>query len=234
MKKQICHLVRRRLIDLEDGTLSPPVRTEIAAHLESCAACQRYAAGNRQVRQVLGGLAGRAASPALSNVLLVLASREALRKRKTSSWAARMASFVDDLALDFNNLIRPMALPMAGGSMASAAVFLMLLGMVSPFQVHASSGHDVPTVLFTEAKFKGMVGVDFRSADIIVDLVIDEQGRVVDYEIAGGILAQDASIRRSIEHILLYTEFEPALAFGQPVRGRVRLSFRADPIDVRG
>lgn len=233
MTKQICRLVRSRLGDLEDGALSPAARTDMAAHLKSCQACRGYVLAAEQTKQRLKRLPQRTAAPALSTALRVLASREAFRRRETSSVGTRLMSWLKDLSFTFDNLVRPMALPMAGGSMTSAAVFLMLLGMVSPFQVHASSGADVPTVLFTEARFKGMVGVDFSSDSIVVDLVIDEQGRVVDYEIAGA-LAQDAAIRRSVAHILLYTEFEPALAFGQPVRGRVRLSFRADPIVVRG
>ena len=79
-----------------------------------------------------------------------------------------------------------------------------------------------------------MTPLEFTGAEVTVDLVIDEQGRVVDYDFAGGQQAYTPAVRRTIENILLFSEFIPATASGHKVSGKVRVSFRRSAIEVRG
>ena len=47
-------------------------------------------------------------------------------------------------------------------------------------------------------------------------------------------ILQSPGIRRNIESSLLFTKFTPATTFGQPMSGKIRLSFRNSSINVKG
>ncbi len=55
-------------------------------------------------------------------------------------------------------------------------------------------------------------------------------GEVYDYRIVSG--PTDAATRSQVENLLLFSRFEPARFFGQPVRGLAVLSFSG--VSVRG
>jgi hypothetical protein len=130
--------------------------------------------------------------------------------------------------------MRPLALPAAGG--LCSAVFLFSTLLVPTFQASFAmdnSPGDVPTMLSTEPTLKFMAPVAFFSGDAVVDLKIDQQGRIANYSIVGAPETSD-KLRRSIENSLLFTEFWPATQFGRPIPGSIRISFRSSHIDVRG
>jgi len=58
---------------------------------------------------------------------------------------------------------------------------------------------------------------------IIVEASVDERGRVYDYKIVSG--AADFAVRSQVANQLLSSIFQPASAFGVPVRGRVVVTF---------
>jgi hypothetical protein len=58
---------------------------------------------------------------------------------------------------------------------------------------------------------------------------------MIDYTVLSGAGAlANTTTRRRLEAALLFTEFTPATAFGQPMAGKLRLSLRNSRIDVRG
>jgi hypothetical protein len=59
---------------------------------------------------------------------------------------------------------------------------------------------------------------------------VNGSGRVYDYQIVSG--PNDARTRSQVENQLLFSIFEPARFFGQPVRGLVVLSFSG--VSVQG
>jgi hypothetical protein len=90
-------------------------------------------------------------------------------------------------------------------------------------------------MLTTQAAVKLTAPVSFDDAgDVIVDVGIDGDGRMIDYKIVSGSYPNDEALRRSIAGVLLLTRFTPATSFGQPVEGRLRLSLRSSHIDVKG
>ena len=93
---------------------------------------------------------------------------------------------------------------------------------------------DVPTMLTTEPTLKFMAPVAFFNGDAVVDLKIDDQGRIINYSILGAPGPASDQLRHSIENSLLFTEFWPATNFGRPIAGTIRISFRSSHIDVRG
>jgi hypothetical protein len=76
----------------------------------------------------------------------------------------------------------------------------------------------------------------YGADDVIVDVMVDGVGRVVDFTIVSGDDSNDDALRHSIGAVLLLTEFHPATTLGRPVAGRVRLSLSASHsyIDVKG
>jgi hypothetical protein len=70
---------------------------------------------------------------------------------------------------------------------------------------------------------------------VVLDIFVDEHGRVIDYSFPQGYGdLKTSALRRKMEHSLLFTQFTPATAFGQPTAGWVRISFRRSEIDVQG
>jgi len=59
---------------------------------------------------------------------------------------------------------------------------------------------------------------------------VNGDGRVYDYRIVSG--PTDPATRSQVENMLLYSVFEPARFFGQPVRGLAVISFSG--VSVRG
>jgi hypothetical protein len=65
---------------------------------------------------------------------------------------------------------------------------------------------------------------------VVVEAYINGQGEVYDYRIVSGPV--DDTTRAQVENLLLWSHFEPARFFGQPVRGLAVLSFSG--VSVRG
>jgi hypothetical protein len=63
-----------------------------------------------------------------------------------------------------------------------------------------------------------------------VEASVDAAGRVYDFSIVAG--PQDDAVRTQIANQLLGSVFQPASAFGVPIRGRVVVTFSG--ISVRG
>jgi hypothetical protein len=65
---------------------------------------------------------------------------------------------------------------------------------------------------------------------VIVEAYVNSAGRVYDYRIISG--PDDTASRAEIENLLLFSVFEPARVFGEPVRGVAVLSFSG--VSVQG
>ena len=68
------------------------------------------------------------------------------------------------------------------------------------------------------------------SMPVVVEAYVNGQGEVYDYRIVSGPV--DDVTRSQVENLLLWSHFEPARFFGQPVRGLAVLSFSG--VSVRG
>ena len=178
---------------------------------------------DESLSQALRALPRRVPPAALTSSLRVLASREQRRRVYGSGNA-----YLDRLRLFSHNLMRPLALPFAGGVFSTIVLFSMWL--VPMYPVRGSNTTDVPTVLNTAAAVKLTLPIAASAGDVVVDVTVDGDGRMIDYQIVSG----DPSLRRGIESVLLATVFTPATSFGQPVEGRIRLLLHSSHIDVKG
>jgi hypothetical protein len=191
--------------------------------------------GLGRVQRAMRTPPARPVDRALSAKLSVLASREAARRRRQVDFRARIHDTVEHFALFLNNLMRPLALPAAGGLASAVLLFLAVMpnfqGIMSGEQVN-----DVPTVLSTQALLKSTLFESVSAPDYIeVELLVDEQGRVIDYELPKGLThIEREQMRRVIGNSLLFSHFDPPTIFGTPTLGWVRLKFCRTQMDVRG
>ncbi|MGE5568593.1 MAG: hypothetical protein ACM3S5_06090 [Rhodospirillales bacterium] len=165
----------------------------------------------------------------LTSALRVMASRE---RNRRLAFNHPFRYFADRFQLWMDNLMRPLALPFAGGFLSAMLLFGMLVPSFS-FSFH-QFGDDVPIALFTEPTVKMQSPFGYPDEDLALEVLVDGQGRVIDYTIMEGPdLPKNSAIRRVIENSLLYTEFTPATAFGQPTYGKAQVKFTRTLVNVK-
>jgi len=186
----------------------------------------------RELRRALRSLPSRQPSIDLRMRLRVLASKESSRRRSRTSARELARTWFTDFRLYVNNLMRPLAIPTAGGFVSA----LLLFGVLAPSLATpgAVPGTDVPTVLYTEASVRSFIPLGFHNEDLTVEVTIDGEGRVIDYSIPSELTKKNPTLHRSIQNYLLFTQFTPVRNFGQPVKAKVRISFQSSRIEVRG
>lgn len=231
-----CNTVQRSLSSYCDNRLSPGERRAIALHLENCRACAASAERLFELRGALRTLPRLTPPSELNTSLRVLASRERVRRFSRTGAGAFVNYWTSRARLWADDMLRPVALPIAGGLISA----LILFGVLAPTLFYAppasASISDIPIWLSTEASFASMGPYGFADDDIVVvDLTLDPQGRMMDYSTpTGQAWVNDPKIRRAVENALLFTKFTPGTTFGQPAAARVRITFRRSEIDVRG
>jgi len=159
----------------------------------------------------------------------VAVSQERARSRRSLLQRCRLA---------WDNTIGPFVLQAAAG-FASAVLLLgtvtVLVGMFTrPEKAH---GVDEPLGMATAPHFLYLSSavssndqIRDVSAPVMVEAYINSEGQVYDYRIVSG--PSDDKTRAQVENLLLWSHFEPARFFGQPVRGLAVLSFSG--VSVRG
>lgn len=201
----------------------------VLQHLAACQGCTTRFEQLTRVHEAVGKLPVAAPPPHLTSMLRVMASQERNRR------LVRMhpfQHFADRYHLWVENLMRPLALPLAGGLISA----MLLFGTIIPtFAFHRNlSGADVPVALFTEPTVKAQNSLGLPDDDLVVEVILDGQGRVIDYTIIQGpSLASNSELRRAIENKLLFMEFTPATAFGVSTRGKLYLSFSRTHVTVK-
>jgi len=163
--------------------------------------------------------------------LRIAASRERVRLMRRSSLKAWLGSIDERMSLFFQNLMKPFAVPVVGG-LASAVILFAALAPNLIVQRHMSG--DVPSTLATSPILQSSMSFGLSEQDIVVDLIIDDQGRVVDYSLPDTKTVVDPELLRGLQETLLYTKFVPAKLFGQPASGRTRITLRRSQLDVKG
>ncbi|HZY62247.1 MAG TPA: zf-HC2 domain-containing protein [Edaphobacter sp.] len=210
-----------------DSAISGHQMQQIAHHLEYCSTCQEEFNALRTTQQSLAML-GTAKAPAdLGMKLRIAISHE--RAAMKSSWK-------DAFGLKWENTLRPLLVQVSAGFAGSVVLLgsiALLLGMfAAPEPVMAN---DEPLGVFTTPHYL-YSAVDPRPIlsvhdnPVVVEAYINENGRVYDYNILSGPV--DAKVQNQVVDQLVMSVFQPARAFGAPVRGRVLLTFSG--ISVRG
>jgi hypothetical protein len=214
-----------------DRALSPAESGAVASHLGTCADCQARLAQTEAVRRNLQRLPTPRGNQDLRLKLQVVASRERQRRQLGLAsplwWWDRVRSAAYEAA-------KPFAVPAFGGFLAAMLLFAAIMPNI--FVPIRNFENDVPTGLSTVASVRYMAPIGIAPSDLLIELTVDEQGRMIDYAVveSGTDLMKDPSFRRQLESTLLMTEFTPATKFGEPATGKLRLWLRAGQITIRG
>jgi hypothetical protein len=239
MNRKPCAEIQARFSSYLDGAVSGQEMLGMSRHIDGhddgsdgskiagCEDCARELAAWRLTQDAVSSL-GPAKAPAdLALKLRVAISHEHAR---------RESRLLDRLSLAWDNAIRPFVVQVSAG-LAGTVVLggsaLLLLGMVAaPRPVLAN---DEPLGALTQPHYlystvsPGDI-VTARDTTIVVEASVDAAGRVYDFTIVSG--PQDEAVRTQVADQLLGSVFQPASAFGVPIRGRVVVTF--DGISVHG
>ena len=141
------------------------------------------------------------------------------------SLSARMDYWASRARLSFDNLMRPLALPFAGGALMALVTFSVLVpslsfphnfGDQSWFKPAIPESDYVPGVVHGAVVVRS--DIEVPEGVNAVELTIDEQGKVRDYSVARGYLSPDL---QSI--IMLPPPFQPATVLGLPIPSKVKV-----------
>lgn len=228
-----CQDVKSNLSAFVDGHVVESERQMVLAHLRACLDCRVRCEQLTAVRDSLHAVSPKRMPPMLAMSLRVAASREAARRRRYQGVLGRVRAWGGNFAFHASQLMRPLAVPAAGGLVS--AVFLFTMVLTTYQGIVRAHVDDVPTILATGANVMSSLDLNVGADNIVVDIYVDEAGRVIDYTFPEGYSALNTSAtRRALENSLLFTRFQPATSFGQPVSGWVRVSMRRSAIDVKG
>jgi hypothetical protein len=228
----ICWTTERKLTAYVEDAVSDSERQQVRSHLRNCSKCSAKVESQRAMRSSLRALPRLAPPSELSIQLRVLASRERAIDRTPGSFWRRCIGRTE---LFFINLMKPLALPAAGGLCSAVLFFTMLVPTLWNFR--KSMVEDVPLrdlIGATAPTVTSMAPIGFEYGNAEVDLRIDGQGRIINYSIVDGSGRAPDTLRRSIENTLLFTTFKPATSDGVPIPSTLRLSFQSSRIDVKG
>jgi anti-sigma factor RsiW len=223
-----CKEMQERFSEYLDGCSNGREMQQIAAHLDECRNCAQEWESLRQIQTDLAAL-GPVPEPA--DLLLrvrVAVSQERARSRQSifSAWS-----------LAWKNTVGPFLLNASAG-LASAVlllgtVTLLVTMFTQPESAQANTDEPLgdPTAprLIHMSTDAGSTGAAVAE-QVVVEAYVNDAGEVYDFRIVSG--PNDAATRRQVENMLLFSVFEPARFFGQPVRGLAVLSFSG--VSVRG
>jgi hypothetical protein len=203
-------------------------------HLAVCPQCAARARRLQEARTALRRLPTVVPPAHLLTSLRVMASRERVRRLEGPGLAAVLSAWIARTRFQIGGLMRPFALPTAGGLASTVMLFALLApSFATPA---ASPTEDVPTVLSTAATFLGIGPFGYSGDDITLELTVDSRGRVVGYSSPKGEREwlKDPAVRRNVENMLMFAAFTPGTTFGRPAAGKVTIKLSRSYIDVRG
>jgi hypothetical protein len=222
-----CSTVRSQFSDYLDGNLTGVAMQSVAGHLGICSKCSREFGQWRGLQQSLAML-----GPARPPVDLGLRIRVALSQELAKTPRNAMACW----KVYWQNSVAPFLLQASAGLASSLVLVGTMTFLIGAFAAQPASARDEPVGMATGPHFlystvEGNAGtVSDKGGPVTVEVYVDSQGRVYDYDIVSG--PSDMATRAELETLLLSSRFEPAQWFGQPVRGVALLSFAG--VSVQG
>lgn len=221
--------MHERISSLLDGMVTGEEREEVLTHLNACRACSAQLKSFESLRAGLRKLDRPRIPAGLAVQLRVLASHERVRQLARTSFPARIRYWANRVKLGFDNLMRPVALPIAGGVLSALLLFSVLVPNLS-FRHDRSIEPPLSLSSDPDGRIVDWSGVLPRLESVnaategdgtVVELIIDAQGRVADYSVRQGQLTP------AMQNIILFSKFTPAMFFYQPAWGKIRVVFPA-------
>lgn len=228
-----CREVGRHLAGYLDGAMSARRHAVVHAHLTDCSSCRSDLEAYSRLARVLADAAPVAPPADLATRIRISASRTQGQSASSRLWG-RIAVF-------FDNILRPLAVPATGGLLTAAFAFAFLVQSLIVGIPMGNIPNDLPTDLVQPARLESLApfpvpgivasGNASGAGVLTVEATLNASGQVAGYTILAG--PNDETIRHAIDQILIFSRFQPELMFGRPTPGgRVVLSF--SEIRVRG
>jgi len=228
MEDFTCKSVRQSLWDYVAGVLDEVDSHGVRYHLQACRECELRRVEVRSMRTGLRHLPVAQAPSMLDTRLRVTASRERARHVRLRDFHARFQDFRRRFQVSFDNLLKPFAVPAAGGILASFLCFGVILGNLYVAPVWEN---DLPIGVSTDVSIDELSPFDCGRKDVLVKLSVDSEGHVTDYELQPDKHASPEEMQE-IGNLVLYSTFNPAVRSGRRVSSK-RLFFLSH-ISVRG
>ncbi len=220
-----CELLREKFSSYLDGRVTGVEMAAIDEHLQACTGCEREFAEWRSVQTALGEL-GPARVPERLQAML----RSAIA---TERELGTHLSFSERIVRVWHTGLGEASTRLAGG-LAAAVILLggagqFLASNTPVFANDDNMAHLVaPRYLYSQVPPRPLeTGHD---VPVLVQVKVDERGRVYDYSIVAG--PTDSRVRTRVEENLLASVFRPATVFGVPVSGEVVMTYSG--VSVRG
>jgi hypothetical protein len=239
MNRKPCTEIQARFSLYLDGAISGQEMLEISRHIDGyeagtedarvagCQDCADELAAWRLTQDAVSSL-GTAKAPAdLALKLRVAISHEHAR---------RESRLLDRLSLAWDNVVQPFVVKLSAGLAGTVVLggsILLLFGMVAAPQPVLANDEPLGALTAPHYLYSTVSPGDIVTAHdttIVVEASVDAAGRVYDFTIVSG--PQDEAVRTQVADQLLGSVFQPASAFGVPIRGRVVVTF--DGISVHG
>jgi hypothetical protein len=236
-----CESVQERVSLFLDSMLIEGEQAEIAVHLKSCTRCQAHLQSFTKMRAALRSLDRPPIPAVVAMQLRVLASHERMRQLSRASLPSRLRYWTERMELLFENLMRPVALPFAGGVLSAMLLFGMLvpnLSFVHNFRddlllatssdpegrlVESLPSDGSPTWWWTGTSPEprlGSVSASGAPDETVLELIIDETGRVADYSVSN-----NGPLTPEMQSIILFSRFTPATLNGRTTWGKMFVTF---------
>src|SRR5215471_6551480 len=110
-----------------DGWATEQERRDVERHLSSCEHCSTMIREFRTLRRSIGELPVRKPTQKTSSELLVAASRASARRRRRLRLAHAIHDWYSNVRFGLEHMMRPLALPVAGGLVSTVILFAMLV-----------------------------------------------------------------------------------------------------------
>jgi len=224
-----CQTVRNSVLEFLDQRGAGEERTRVARHLAECRECAAYFEELSQLRQGLKSLPVIPVPRRLRTQLQIVASRERARWNATKTLPLALRTWTANLRLAVDNLMRPLALPFAGGLTSALLLFGVLLPTLG-FRPVVSN--DVPISFYTAATLVEASPVSVGNNEAIVALYVDAKGQATDYSVQEGKVSPE--LQADLSQMMFFSRFTPATWFGRPTNGKVLVWFRRVQYVVRG
>ena len=216
----LCTETEEQFSSYLDGTLTGVAMADVGEHLRHCRECSESFAAWRLTVSTLGSLPQLKPPPMLGLRLRVALSQETSRT---------LRSCCSRLSMRWRNTLAPLAVQASAG-FASAALLLgmvlLLVGTLATPEPAAARDEPIgmeqqPRLLYSSLP-DGSNPAATLNGSIVVRVFVDATGRVYDYRVLSGV--EDQRSRVALADQMLWSVFEPAHVFGEPVRGSVVLS----------
>ena len=223
-----CRSTRSLITAYVEGQLDPARRWLVRRHLLACTACY----GDYERSEAVGDLVERVGPRAVPADLRVRIMSAVSPQSVRDHWPR--------WKVGFSNLMRPIAVPAAGGLLSAVVLFGILMSGLAASGPGLNS--DIPITYFATT---GVTDPSLRSPppfgidkNVVVEAFVDGRGAVYDFRVVrlpATHPADHTKLKSDLAHVLLTATFDPATIWGQPVPGKMLISFQAPTqVIVRG